>query len=371
MRFFRPAIIAPILCLIYMIAIAIQSQNVLVWLTLSSVNVPDDLKPYAYSEEGYDGQFNYLIARDPLEAQSYVDVPPYRFQRILLPALVRFLSFGQRDALPYLFAGINLLMLGLGTWGVEILLKEVKFSVWYAMGYAFTLGTFGAARLSLAEPMAYGLAVLGIVLMQREKWLGAAALFAMAALAKETSLFFPAAYGFYLLYQRKWTQAVVFGLISLLPFLLWQAALYNVFGALGIGSGGRGSTSFELIPFNAYFKILSAGSLTVSLLYSILFLLFVFIPLFWGFWRCVRDFQNKEWTIASQVLAFNIAIIPFIPFATFREINGLLRFIVGMQIAIIWYAASKRQLRPLRYSSYWMFSCLLVIVSDIYILGAS
>jgi hypothetical protein len=369
MRLFRPAIVAPILCLIYLIAIAIQSQHVLVWVTLPKHNIPDKLLPYSYTEEGYDGYYGYLIARDPLDAAYTIDSPPYRFQRILLPALVRFLSFGQTDALPYLFVGINLLMLGLGTWGIELLLKEARFSSWYALGYAFTLGIFGTVRMSLAEPLAYGLVVLGIVMMQREKWLGAAALFAMAALAKETTLFFPAAFGFYMLYARRWKEAIGFGLISLLPFLLWEGALYRVFGAWGFSSGG--AEGFELVPFSAYFKILGEGNLTVAILYSVLFLLFVFIPLFWSFWRCLRDFQARQWTIETQVLAFNILIIPFIPFTTFREINGLLRFIVGMQIAIIWYASNKRQLRPLRYSTYWMFSCLLVIVSDIYILSAA
>jgi hypothetical protein len=369
MRLFRPAIIAPLLCSIYLIAIAVQSQHVYVWLTLPNHSIPEELLPYSYTAEGYDGYYGYLIARDPVDAARTIDSPPYRFQRILLPALVRFFSFGQKDALPYLFAGINLLMLGLGTWGIEYLLKEEGLSVWYALGYAFTLGIFGAVRMSLAEPLAFGLVVLGIVMTRRERWLGAAALFAMAALAKETTLFFPAAFGFYLLYQRKWKEAMRFGLITLLPFILWEAALYRVFGNWGFSSGG--SEGFELIPFNAYFKILGAGNISVSILYSVLFLLFVFVPLFWSFWRCIRDFQLKQWTIETQVLAFNILIIPFIPFTTFREINGLLRFIVGMQIAIIWYAASKKHSRPLSYSTYWMFTCLLVISSDIYILGAA
>ena len=82
-----------------------------------------------------------------------------------------------------------------------------------------------------------------------------------------------------------------------------------------------------------------------------------------------KDLQLKTWTPATQVLLFNILIIPFIPFTTFSEINGILRFIVGMQIAIIWYAASKRMLRPLRYTTYWAFSCLFVIVSDYYVLS--
>src|SRR5690348_8804109 len=105
MRFFRPAIIAPILCLIYLIAIAIQSQHVYVWVTLPDHSIPEELLPYSYTAEGYDGYYGYLIARDPLYAARTIDAPPYRFQRILLPALVRFLSFGQVDSLPYLFVG--------------------------------------------------------------------------------------------------------------------------------------------------------------------------------------------------------------------------------------------------------------------------
>lgn len=44
--------------------------------------------------EGYDGQFVYYIAQnlDPLEVQAKLDVPAYRYQRILLPILARFLS---------------------------------------------------------------------------------------------------------------------------------------------------------------------------------------------------------------------------------------------------------------------------------------
>jgi hypothetical protein len=367
MRFFRPAILAPVFCLIYLIALAIQSQHVYVWVTLPDHNIPAELIPYSYSPEGYDGYFGYLIARDPVYAAQTIDAPPYRFQRILLPALARFLAFGQTEALPYLFVGINLLMLGIGTWGLESLLKEAGYSAWYAVGYAFSLGIFGTVRMSLAEPLAFGLIICGIIFMKRERWLGGAALFALAALAKETTLFFPAAYGFYLLYQRKWKEAIGFGLITLVPFLLWEFALYRVFGAWGFSSGG--AQRFEIIPFSAYFMILSIGNLTVSILYTLLFLLFVFIPLFWSFWRCIKDLRAKTWTIETQALAFNCLILPFIPFITFSEINGLLRFIVGMQVALIWYAASKKQVRPLRYSTYWSFSCLLVIVSDVYLLS--
>src|SRR5690606_40616249 len=58
--------------------------------------------------EGYDGQFVYYIARDPGDAERFLDVPAYRFQRILLPILGRVLAFGQNDLLPWSLLLINL-----------------------------------------------------------------------------------------------------------------------------------------------------------------------------------------------------------------------------------------------------------------------
>jgi hypothetical protein len=367
MRFLRPSIIVPIFCLIYLIVIAVYAGHVYVWVTPANDSLPPDLAGYGYSKLGYDGYHNYLIARNPVEAIRYIYEPSYRFQRILLAAIARVLSFGNRESLPYILVTINLIMLGLGTWAVEILLKEAKYSIWYALGYGLSFGIFASARLSMTEPLAYGLAVWGVVLMQRKKWLGAAALFSMAALSKETTLFFPAAYGFYMLYQRKWLTAIIFGLISLLPIFLWEAAVYWIFGKVGAVTDG--ASRFEFIPFGAYFKMLQSNNFPVLSLYTILYILFIFIPIFWGLWRCWKDFQAKSWTPATQVMLFNILIIPFIPFTTFSEINGILRFVIGMQIAIIWYAASKRMLRPLRFTSYWAFSCLFIIVSDYYVLS--
>ncbi len=50
--------------------------------------------------EGYDGQFAYYIARDPADSPDCLDVPAYRMQRILLPALGALFSLGQDAADP-------------------------------------------------------------------------------------------------------------------------------------------------------------------------------------------------------------------------------------------------------------------------------
>jgi hypothetical protein len=54
----------------------------------------------------------------------------------------------------------------------------------------------------------------------------------------------------------------------------------------------------------------------------------------------------------------------FVPFSTYREPLGILRFIVGLQIAVILFAAERHQIRALRNSTIWMLTMLFLIGSD-------
>src|SRR5690606_36436901 len=151
------------------------------------------------------------------------DIPAYRFQRILLPALGMVLSFGQDALIPWALLIVNLVALAAGTALLENLLRTRRVSRWFVVGYALSLGVFGTVRLSLPEPLAYALVLGGITLFHNHTVgahgraplqsipLWAAILFALAALAKETTLIFPAAYGFHLLLSRRWREAVTFG----------------------------------------------------------------------------------------------------------------------------------------------------------------
>src|SRR5258708_29224295 len=57
---------------------------------------------------GYDGQFYYQIARNPLGAAQYMDNAPYRYQHLLYGLLAWALSFGQLSLVPYALLLINL-----------------------------------------------------------------------------------------------------------------------------------------------------------------------------------------------------------------------------------------------------------------------
>ncbi len=353
----RPWVVVTLLCLIYVLFVVAQNNGDPLALVTIGARFSEG---NPQGTEGYDGQFMYYIARDPSTAAQYIDVPAYRYQRILLPALGRLLALGQEALIPWALLAVNLVALAAGTALMEHVLTDLKASRWYALTYGLTIGTFGSVRLSLPEPLAYALALGGVALALRERWRWSALLFALAALAKETTLFFAAAYALYWLYQRRWKEAVLFGGLAFLPFALWQAALYAWLGAFGVGSGGAQATSFEIIPFAGVLRILTEGGLPVFLVFGAIIAPFVLAPTLWALWRSWRDFQTRNWSVYNFLLFTNAAIMPFVPFSTYREPLAILRFIVGLQIAVILYAAWKPAPRALQYSTIWIVTLMFI-----------
>jgi hypothetical protein len=144
----------------------------------------------------------------------------------------------------------------------------------------------------------------------------------------------------------------------LLPFAIWQFVLYDRLGNLGLGSGGAMATGFEIIPFGGVIRIITDVPADVRpgiiLLFGALLLPFVLIPIFWGLWRCFQDFRQGNVSFYTWLLLTHTLIMLFVPFSTYREPIGIFRFIVGLQIAIILYAAEHRNNRVLRYSTLWI-----------------
>ncbi len=364
--------VVTLLCLVYMLGLVTAKGGPLALVTLGT----------RYSEsnprgsEGYDGQFVYMIARDPSTAAPFLDVPAYRFQRILLPALAIPLSFGQTALIPWALAAINLLALAAGTALVEKLLRRYGASRWLALGYGLALGTLGAARLSLPEPLAYALALGGVMLALDERPLTSAILFALAALAKETTLIVAAGCGLWWLSKRQWRDALVFGIVVLAPFAVWEAVLYARLGAFGVGSGGAQATRFELIPFGGVIRIVTEGGLPVLqargvgafvaflAIFALIDGLFVLLPTVWGLLQVWRDWRKHTAALSTWLLLTTSAAMLFVPFSTYREPLGILRLIVGLQIAVILQAARTKNRRALLYSTVWALTTLLVVFSD-------
>ncbi len=365
-HFRRPWTLVLVIMLIYLGTIAaLHGGNPKAFVTLGecfSVCQGADGTDCPAGTEGYDGQFTYYIARDPLDSPGCLDVPAYRMQRILLPALGRALSLGYTPLIPWTLVAINLAALVTGTALLEDLLRQAHASRWYALSYGLFVGVVMAVRLSTTEALAYGLVIAGIWLVERERPNAAALMLALAALAKETTLLFAAGLVLYHVLHRRWRDAARITLIAGVPFALWQVVLYGWLGTFGAGSGGAKATPFEIVPFNGVWKIASEGSFAAFLLLGVLLVIpSAVLPSLWALWRTLRDLWRRHWTLYTCLLLANAAIMPFVPFSTYREFLGLLRFMPGLVLMVVLYAAQENARRPLLYSTLWIVLILFVV----------
>jgi hypothetical protein len=339
----RPWLVVLALCAIYLAFILVHYNR----------GVTELIFPTPSGDKGYDGQFTYYIALDPANAAPRLDVPAYRYQRILHPALARLLSLGQEPLVPWAMLAINLAALATGTAAFEQLLVTERVSRWYALVYGLFGGVFFAVRVSTSEPLAYGLAILAILAGQRNRLAWQAVWLALAALAKETTLFFVAGYLVYYALERRWRDLLRLVLVGLAPFAVWQAILILWLGQPGIGSGGAMATPFEIVPFNGIWRLVEFG-LSALLVFGLLPILSVLLPTLWALWRGLRDTLQRRWHPYVFLMLANAAIMPFVPFSTYREPLGIARFAAGLVIGVVLYAALRRSRRALRYSTLWI-----------------
>jgi hypothetical protein len=362
----RPWLVVIVLNVLYLgVIFAVNEADPKEFVTLGECFrqcVGNDGEDCADGTEGYDGQFAYYIARNLTGSPDCLDVPAYRLQRILLPALARALSLGQTALVPWALVLINLAALGAGTALLEDLLAAAGVSRWFALSYGLFVGVFMAVRLSTNEALAYGLVIAGIWFEQHERPWATAAMLALAALAKETTGLFVGGYLLAFALQRRWWDALRMVLVVGGPFVAWQGVLYDWVDEFGVGSGGAKGTPFEIIPYAGVLKIATEGSFLAFLVLGVLLVIpAAVVPSLWGMWQTGRDLRAGKHTTFACLLLANAAIMPFVPFSTYREFLGLLRFMPGLVLSVVLYAAHARHRRALLYSTLWIVLLLFVV----------
>ena len=208
----------------------------------SSVIRYDPHYRYPVPRTDYDGQYYYFIALDPIHARDYVDEPVTRYERIAYPLTARFLALGRPRLIPYTMILINWIFLALGTWFVALWLARRRISPWYALIYGFYAGLFIGLSRDLTDPMAYGLVALAVWLFDSghpKQRLLAGLTFAVAALARETTLVFAFVYGLSLAFpggtaspsrRLRIARATAFLALALGPLLIYVGILTSVSG---------------------------------------------------------------------------------------------------------------------------------------------
>lgn len=310
--------------------------------------------------EGYDGQFAYQIAVHLARAGPYLDVPAYRYQRILYPLLARMLALGNPRWVPWTLILLNWGALVVGTWLMERLLEGFGASRWYALGLGLYSGQLLAFRLDLNEPLATALVLAALGHLQRERWLWAGLWLALATLAKETSLVFTAGVLAWLLWSRRARLAGRVAAVALGPAALYQVLLAVWLGRPGLGSGGAGATSFPWLPFGGLWAIAPYGWRVFVLLLAMMLPWAVF-PAVAGVVLGVREvWRGKRHWLPWLLLANSVAVA-YLPFSTFREPLAMARLTVGLVLTMLCFGAWRGSRRMQNYALLWLATGVLLL----------
>ncbi|HEX8995497.1 MAG TPA: hypothetical protein VF812_05665 [Ktedonobacterales bacterium] len=223
---------------------------------------------------GYDGQFYYLLALNPFSPHAALpgarfDLPAYRAQRILYPALVWALSLGGRPALvPTLLVLVNLAaIVAVGALGAQLARRAGVAPLWGVV-VAFYPGLLLSLARDLSEPLALACALGGLLCALDRRWGWTALLLSLAVLARETTALFALALlvagllarltplptvrvpAIRLVAREDWRGATLAGLAPLLVAVGWQVTLllrWGKFGALAAGSNNLGVPLLGLV----------------------------------------------------------------------------------------------------------------------------
>ena len=309
---------------------------------------------------GYDGQFAYYIALDPepSEAAPHLDVPAYRYQRILYPLLAWALALGNMDLVPWTLLIINLVAHFAGTWALAAILDRRGHWTGFALSYGLWVGLVAGVGLDLTEPMAYALICAAWLARERGRAHLGSWLICLSLLTKETGVFFWAGLLTADLVSRApWRTLWPLGLAGAI-FAAWQVALWGIFGQLGVGSGGDLATPFEWIPFLGFLRIGLVEPAALAL-FAVIFGPTILFPAVWGIVAAARQAAQRVWIPEVWALLLNAASIPFLPFSTFREPLGLVRVASGLILATVLFSSALGLRRPLAYSLSW---CALLAI---------
>lgn len=237
-----------------------------------------DLPVYSGSS-GYDGQFYYRLALDPLTHQTTafhitLDNPPYRQQRIGLPAAAWLVHEVSRVPTSMALVLVNVLALVVAGWvGAQWARQWGRSPLWgVALGASPAL--IMAVARDLSEPLATAALLVGLLWWTRGGRLWAAsAAFTVAVLCRETVLIVLLGMGVWCLGRfvrgdsralRRTGAAQVAALcVPAVVEIAWQLYLRHVWGGPLPAFSGQGQLGSSLLrPLHGFFANVSTIGMT-------------------------------------------------------------------------------------------------------------
>jgi hypothetical protein len=305
---------------------------------------------------GYDGQFYYFLAVDPVHGRDYMDAPGVIYSRIGYPMTARALGGGNPTLIPYMLVLVNVLAAIGGTLAVAFFFRRHSLPPALALLYGFYPGLILAVLRDLTEPLAFGLAAAALLVFDwhsKRRLLGSAALFGMAMLTRETVALFPAILALGLLVgagtASSWRERIRFGNLvraatfaelAFVPLLAWRHVLTTalphatsqepfVGGEHHVVGGAAGAALTALVPFHAIAKQWPWAGADVT------DLLTVILPaLVWSGIAIVL--LRRKLTLGPLFVLANVAVfVVFLPTPIAVDYGSLGRASIGVLLAAL------------------------------------
>lgn len=234
---------------------------------------------------GYDGQFFYFIAWDPLMreyhfvpgAEKVIDHPVFRYRRILFPILTKIFSLNT----PRLFPVVMMLLLiaGAALCGF-FMAKTAMIHGWNGFGGLLCVlipGLWFSLSVATPEPLAAAFLATGFFLTLRNRYVAAALFFSMATLTRESTILFILVFALYEFWKTRKLQGPAILVGSLAPYIVWRGYVTLILYAM---NGWKGfffepatmtlpligvAETFRQIANGTYIQAVTMSAITLTL----------------------------------------------------------------------------------------------------------
>ncbi len=180
--------------------------------------------------QGHDGKFFFVQSNDPwvLEPEEnalILDRPLYRSQRMLYPVLAGGAGQFGPEGVIWSMLIVNLIALGVGSWGVASLATELGGSSWWGLAFVLNIGFISEMNIGGAGIVAAACAFWTVVFVLRGRMGGAIVLLTLAALTREAMLIVAAGSALWLWRRGEQRRAIITVAVPLAGVALWAGYL--------------------------------------------------------------------------------------------------------------------------------------------------
>ncbi|HEY7349240.1 MAG TPA: hypothetical protein VH599_13080 [Ktedonobacterales bacterium] len=314
------------------------------------------------TSSGYDGQFFYYMAVDPLHAGAHMDSAPFRYQRILFSIVVWALSLGGQATLAawWLFI-LNMVGTLAGTAALALLLQRKGLSPWFSLAFGLYFGQFASITHDVPDGLAAALIVFAALAIDRERWKEATLWLIAAGLTRDTTMIFAGAFALDALFQRRWGRAALL-LSSAVPLIIWLIILRLALGKTGLFA----STAVRYVFKPPLTGLLSIASTSPRFLITVVV---IALPAALALGWVAREIITKQWRTSPGLLcAVGITVVWLVIFlsaAIYGDLTSSTRIVIGLPLGWLLYAALRRSRALLWLATPWTLGVALYAIAVI------